>query len=52
MGFVSFFIWVFGLAMLLVGVLPATIWIKSSFASLYQSVLLEKEKPVEVPAAA
>lgn len=52
MGFVSFFIWVFGLALLLVGVLPATIWIKSSFASLYQSVLLEKEKPVEVPLAA
>jgi uncharacterized membrane protein len=52
MGFASFFIWVFGLALLLVGALPATIWIKSSFASLYQSVILEKEKPVEVPVAA
>lgn len=52
MGFVSLFIWIFGLIMLIVGVLPATIWIKSSFASLYQSVLLGKERPVEVPVAA
>ncbi len=52
MGFVSFFIWVFGLALVLVGVFPATMWIKSSFASLYQSVLNEKEKPAEVAVAA
>jgi len=53
MGFVSFFIYIFGLMLILVGVLPATMWVKSSFASLYQSVLNEKEKPVaEVPVAA
>ena len=53
MAFVSFFIYIFGLMLILVGILPATIWVKSSFASLYQSVLNEKEKPVEeVPAAA
>jgi len=51
MGFVSFFICIFGLALFLVGILPASIWISSSFASLYQSVLNEKEKPVETPAA-
>jgi len=47
MGFVSFFIIILGLCLLIVGIFPATIWIKSSFASLYQSVLLEKEKPAE-----
>lgn len=52
MGFVSFFIAIFGLILLLVGVLPATIWIKSSFASLYQAVLDEKEKPAETEAVA
>ncbi len=53
MAFVSFFIYIFGLMLILVGILPATIWVKSSFASLYQSVLNEKEKPVEeVPVAA
>jgi hypothetical protein len=51
MGFVSFFIIIFGFALVFVGVFPALIWIKSSFASLYQSVLLEKEKPVEEPVA-
>ena len=52
MAFVSFFIYIFGLMLILVGILPATMWVKSSFASLYQSVLNEKEKPVEVPLAA
>jgi hypothetical protein len=52
MGFVSFFIYIFGLILMLVGVLAADIWIKSSFASLYQSVLLEKEKPAEPEAVA
>jgi len=33
--------------LLLVGIFPAIMWVKSSFASLYQAVLLEKEKPVE-----
>jgi len=47
MGFVSFFIAIFGFCLMFVGIFPAIIWIASSFASLYQSVLLEKEKPVE-----
>jgi len=52
MGFVSFFILMGGLILMLVGILPALIWVKSSFASLYQSVLLEKEKPAEAAVAA
>jgi len=52
MGFVSFFIYILGLILLFVGIFPATMWVKSSFASIYQSVLNEKEKPVEVPVAA
>ena len=51
MGFVSFFIYIFGLILFLVGILPASIWVSSSFATLYQSVLNEKEKPVEAVAA-
>jgi hypothetical protein len=51
MGFVSFFIVIFGLCMVIVGIFPALIWISSSFASLYESVLREKEKPVEQIAA-
>jgi len=47
MGFTSIFIVLFGLLMLIVGIFPAIMWICSSFATLYQSVLLEKEKPVE-----
>jgi len=34
--------------MLIVGIFPAIMWIGSSFASLYESVLREKEKPAEV----
>jgi hypothetical protein len=44
MGFSSFFIYIFGLIMLIVGIFPASIWVGSSFATLYQSVLIEKEK--------
>ena len=51
MGFVSFFIIIFGLLMLIVGIFPAIIWISGSFAALYESVLREKEKPVEQIAA-
>ena len=51
MGFVSFFIYIFGFILLFVGILPATMWVKSSFASLYQSVLIEKEPPAEAVAA-
>jgi hypothetical protein len=44
MGLASFFIIIFGLIMVVVGIFPALIWIGSSFAALYQSVLNEKEK--------
>ena len=47
MGLVSFFIIIFGLLLFIVGIFPAIIWVSGSFASLYQSVLIEKEKPVE-----
>jgi hypothetical protein len=47
MGFVSIFIFIFGLILMIIGVFPAIMWISSSFASLYQSVLNEKEKPAE-----
>jgi hypothetical protein len=50
-GFASFFIIIFGLIMLIVGIFPAIIWISSSFAALYESVLREKEKPAEQIAA-
>jgi uncharacterized membrane protein len=48
MGLASFFIIIFGLCLFLIGIFPAMIWISSSFATLYQSVLLEKEKPAEI----
>jgi uncharacterized membrane protein len=51
MGFVSIFIVIFGLILFIVGIFPAIMWICSSFASLYESVLREKEKPIEVAAA-
>jgi uncharacterized membrane protein len=52
MGFVSIFIFILGLCLLFIGVFPAMIWISGSFASLYQSVLLEKEKPAVTEQAA
>lgn len=52
MGFVSFFIFLFGLLLMIVGVFPAIIWISSAFTSLYQSVVLEKEVPSEPEAVA
>jgi hypothetical protein len=48
MGIVSFFIIIFGLLLFIVGIFPAIMWVSSSFATLYQSVLLEKEKPAEI----
>lgn len=42
LGFTSIFIFILGLALLLVGVIPAVMWIKASFASLYQAVLEEQ----------
>jgi len=51
MGLVSFFIIIFGLILLIIGIFPAIMWISSSFATLYESVLKEKEKVAEaVPA--
>jgi uncharacterized membrane protein len=47
LGFVSIFIFILGLCLFIVGLFPALIWICSSFAALYQSVLNEKEKPAE-----
>ena len=44
MAFASFFIVILGLIMVGVGVFPALMWIGSSFAALYQSVLIEKER--------
>lgn len=41
---VSIFIFILGLLCLFVGVFPALIWIKASFASLYQAVLTQKEQ--------
>ena len=51
MGFVSIFIMIAGLILIIVGIFPALIWINSSFAALYESVLQEKEKPVAEVAA-
>jgi hypothetical protein len=45
MGFTSIFIIMFGLLLMIVGIFPAIMWVSSSFATLYQSVLLEKENP-------
>ncbi len=43
LGFTSIFIFIGGLLLFFVGVIPAVIWIKSTFASLYESVLQENE---------
>lgn len=42
LGFLSIFIFILGLICLFVGVFPAIIWIRASFASLYQAILTEK----------
>ncbi len=47
MGFVSIFIIFFGLLFFIVGIFPAIMWVSSSFAALYESILIEKEKPAE-----
>ncbi|HJX71210.1 MAG TPA: hypothetical protein VJ346_04640 [Bacteroidales bacterium] len=48
MGLVSFFIYILGFAMLFIGIIPATMWVKSSFASLYEAVITEKNGAVAV----
>lgn len=40
----SIFIFFLGLVCFIVGTLPALIWIKASFASLYEAVLMEQEE--------
>ncbi len=47
MGLASFFIIIFGLILLIVGIIPAIIWVASSFASLYESVNREMNKTAE-----
>jgi uncharacterized membrane protein len=52
LGFVSIFIFFAGLALLLVGVFPAIMWIKASFAALYLSitgnvVVDEHQQPID-----
>jgi hypothetical protein len=42
MGIVSFFICIAGLAMCFIGILPAMIWVKATFASLYEAILTER----------
>jgi hypothetical protein len=42
MALVSFFLCIAGLAMCIIGILPAIIWVKSSFASMYEAVLVER----------
>jgi uncharacterized membrane protein len=42
MGLTSFFIFILGLICLFVGVIPAIMWIGSSFACLYESILRER----------
>jgi uncharacterized membrane protein len=42
MGFISFFIYIAGFICFFVGVLVADMWVKSSYATLYQSVLIAK----------
>lgn len=52
MGILSFFIAIFGLILFLIGIFPAIMWISSSFAALYESVRLEREKPAAEAVAA
>ncbi len=44
MGFVSFFIIILGVCALIIGVIPATMWISSAFASLYHQVDLKLQE--------
>lgn len=48
MAFVSIFIFFGGILMLILGVIPAAMWIGSAFASLYHAVDMEKNKPATV----
>lgn len=47
MGLVSFFIILFGLLLLIIGIFPAIIWVTSAFSVLYQDILEEKGEAPE-----
>ncbi|HCC71773.1 MAG TPA: hypothetical protein DEQ09_11575 [Bacteroidales bacterium] len=49
MGLVSFFIIIFGLLMLIVGISPAIMWVSGAFATLYNDVLTVKGELPEIP---
>ena len=51
MGFISIFIILLGLLLMIVGIFPAIMWVNCAFASLYESVLREKEEPVAAETA-
>lgn len=52
MAVLSVFILLFGLILLIVGIFPAIVWVSSSFASLYEAVLKEREVPADTQPAA
>jgi uncharacterized membrane protein len=47
MGILSFFIILFGLILLIVGVFPAAMWVSSAFASLYHSIDHQEKMELE-----
>ncbi|MEM9673477.1 MAG: hypothetical protein AAF992_12835 [Bacteroidota bacterium] len=49
LGVTSIFIFFGGLLLFIVGTIPAVIWIKSSFASLYQAVVDETDETLYLP---
>ncbi len=49
LGVTSIFIFIGGLLLFIVGTIPAVIWIKSSFASLYQAVVDETDETLYLP---
>ncbi|WP_373515518.1 hypothetical protein [Persicitalea sp.] len=44
LGITSIFIFFLGLLCLIVGTIPAVIWIKASFAALYEAILIENQE--------
>jgi len=49
MGLVSFFIILFGILMLIIGIFPAIMWVSGAFATLYNDVLTVKGELPEIP---
>lgn len=52
MGLVSFFIILFGLLMLIIGIFPAIMWVSGAFATLYNDVLTVKGELPDLPDSA